>query len=226
MTKKFYFYFLFFLCIISSEVKTHGQVSGEWFRVKLDFNLPHKFSFNVSGETRILNNDINLYKNLLQFQLAYKLNKHFDIAASYRFAWRKEKNRYFYSRNKIFADINFDYPVKRFKFKDRLRYQRMTKDYINSEWDKIPSHHIRNKFEVTYNIKNNKITPGLFTELFFPIQDFRQRLIDEYRIGAELKFPTAKKQSLTIGVMYDRELYLNTFSAILFRFRYNFKFKI
>ena len=226
MARKYFISIIFILCLVSSGAKAQTTSSGEWLGVKLDFNLPKKFTFNVLGETRILNNQINVYKNLIQFKLEYKLNKHFDIAASYRFAWRKEENSYFYSRNKIFADLNFDYPVKRFKFKDRLRYQRMTKDYINSEWDKIPSHHIRNKFEVSYNIKNNKITPGLFAELFFPIQDFRQRVLDEYRIGAELKYPTTKKQSLTVGLMYARELYLNTFSVLLIRFRYNFKFKI
>lgn len=222
-----YFKYLILLLFICNGFKTYGQqTTGEWLSLKLDVNLPRKFSFSVSGSGRILNNQINLYKYLIQYELGYKINKHFDIATSYRMAWRKEGNRYFYYRDKIFVELNVDYPVKRFKFKDRIRYQRMTKTYINSDWDLLPAHHIRNKFEVNYNIKHNKMTPALFCELFFPIQDFRQRLMDEYRVGVEIKYPTTKKQSFTLGIMYDRELYLNTFSAVLLRFKYNFKIKI
>ncbi len=222
-----YVKYLILLLFIFSGVKIHGQqTTGEWLGVKLNLNLPRKFSFSVLADSRILNNQINVYKLLTQYELGYKINKNFDLAVIYRMAWRKEENSYFYYRDKVIAEFNVDYPLKRFKFEDRIRYQRMTKTYINSDWDLLPSHHIRNKFSVNYNIKNNKMTPALFFELFFPVQDFRQRLVDEYRIGAEIKYPTAKKQSFSAGIMYDRELYLNTFSVLLFRFRYSFKIKI
>jgi hypothetical protein len=226
MTGKYFKYLILLLFIFSGIKSQAQQTTGEWLGVKLELDLPRKFTFSISGDARILNNQINLYKYLTQFELAYKINKHFDFAASYRMAWRKELNSYFYYRDKIFIELNVDYSFNRFKFKDRIRYQRMTKTYINSDWDLLPAHHIRNKFAINYNIKNNKMTPGLYFELFFPVQDFRQRVMDEYRIGAEIKYPTAKKQSFTIGIMYDRELYLNTFSAVLFKFRYNFKIKI
>ena len=203
-----------------------AQTTGEWLGAELELNLPRKFTFNVSGEARILNNQINLYKYLTQFDLGYELHKRVDLGVSYRSEWRKEKNGYYYYRDKMFAEVKLNYPVNRFKLKDRIRYQRRTKSYINNDWALIPMHHIRNKFEVSYNIPKNKITPLASFELFFPMNSFNNTVVDEYRIAVDIKYPLSKKQAIKTGILYSRELYFDTLYAILFRFTYTFKMKL
>ncbi len=203
-----------------------AQTTGEWIGAELSLNLPHKFSFDVSGQARILNNYLNLYKYQAQFDLGYELHKRVDVGVSYRSEWRVEKDGYFYYRDKMFAEVKFNYPVNRFKFKDRIRYQRRRKTYINDDWDLIPIQRLRNKIELSYNIRKNKITPLVSFELFFPLNSFITPVVDEYRIAVDIKYPISKKQSIKTGILYSRELYFDTLYAILFRFTYTFKMKI
>ena len=204
-----------------------AQTTGEWLKAELDINLPKKFSFAVAGQARILNNSLNLYKYLIDLDLEYKLHKRIRVDIGYRPEWRIEKNGYFYYRDKLFTGITINYSVKkRFKFKDRFRYERKTMSYIKNDWSLIPINHLRNKFEFSYNVPKSKITPSVSFEAFFPLNSFINTTMDEYRIAANIKFPLNKKNSLKTGIMYDRELYTNTLSLIIFRVSYAFKMKL
>lgn len=203
-----------------------AQTTGEWIGAELSLNLPHKLSFDISGQARIFNNFLNLYKYQAQFDLGYELHKRVDIGVGYRSEWRVENDGYYYYRDKIFANLKFNYPINRFKLKDRIRYQRRTKTYINNDWDLIPIQRLRNKVELSYNIRKNKITPLVSFELFFPLNSFITPVVDEYRIAFDIKYPVSKKQSIKTGILYTRELYFNTLYAVLFRFTYTFKMKV
>jgi len=203
-----------------------AETTGEWAKVEMDINLPKKFYFNLTGQARFLNNSFDLYKYLMQFTLSYKLHKRVMVGVGYRPEWRIENNGSFYYRGRLLADIKLNYPVKRFKLKDRLRFQRKTRSYIKNDWALIPIYHIRNKFELNYDIPKNKITPSVSFEAFFPLNGFINTAMDEYRIDANIKFPINKKNSLKTGLMYDHELYTNSLSLIVFKVSYTFKWKI
>jgi len=219
-------WFLLVLTLGLYEFSVKGQTTEEWAGTHINFDLPQKFNLKVSGQSRMLNNPLNLYKYLVQMEAGYKISKRFDVAFIYRSAWKKEEDIKFHYRDKLFAELKFDYPIFRFKMEDRFRYQRQTKTYYDSKRDSIPEHHLRNKFEFAYDIKNSKITPIIFCELFFPLNGNDGYFIDEYRIGAEIKYKITQKQSFKAGVMYKNEQTVFPLSTFLFRFAYSFDIQL
>jgi hypothetical protein len=138
----------------------------------------------------------------------------------YRFAWRLEENMHFYLRNRFIFDFKFDYPVRRFKFDYRARFQRIAKTYINNELDLVPAIHFRNKFELSYDVPKNPILPSVFVEFFTPLNSYQEELIDQFRAGAKVRYPIAEKQTLTGGIMYMHEQFEFNLSGIIFTLAY------
>ena len=99
-------------------------------------------------------------------------------------------------------------------------FQRITKTYINSDFDIVPSVHFRNKFELSYNIPKNPITPSVSFEAFSPLNGYAPEAFDELRIKTEIQFPLKNKQSITGGIMYVHEQFETQISGIMFLFSY------
>lgn len=214
---------LILLILLLPVLPVRSQVTGEWIGAQIEFDLPRKFTLDAEIELRTLNpGGFRPYKYLGQIGLDYKINKRFDVGIKYRYSWRIEENMYYYPRHRIMADLKFDYPLGRFHFDYRARFQRITKAYIDSEFDRIPTLHLRNKIEFSYDIPDNKAEPALFFELFTPLNGYEPRRFDEYRVGAELKVPVAKKHDITGGIMYLHERTENALSGIIFRLSYKF----
>jgi len=226
MTLMRFLKYLFFFTFVLYGISTRAQTYGEWFGSSINFELPQKFTFKITGQGRIRNHSDGLYKYLAQYETGYKISKRFDAAFIYRTAWRKEEEGNFHYRDKMFAELNFDYPVSRFKIENRLRYQRGTKTYINSKKDLIPKHYIRDRFELKYDIKNCKITPFVFCELFFPLYHRSSNTIDEYRLGWEIRYKVNENQSFKTGMDYHNDRTVFPLSTILFRFTYSFNIQL
>ncbi|MCD6201119.1 MAG: DUF2490 domain-containing protein [Bacteroidales bacterium] len=219
--------FLFFLLLIFLVSQSgNTQSTGEWFTEGVHFDLPRKFSLKVSSSQRFLNTGIGMYKFLFEVEGGYKINKHFDVALIYRAAWRLADNGGYYYRNKLMADFNADQSFGRFKVANRLRYQRKTKTYINDALDVVPLQHLRNKCKVAYDIRKSKFTPDIFCEMFFPLYAFKNRNVDEIRLGADLGYKISKKHTVKGGVMVQNGVMGLPIQSVWFRFGYTFTWKI
>lgn len=198
-----------------------GQVTGEWLGAEIEFDLPKKFSIETGFEARALNpGGIHFYKYLVQAGLNYKIHKHFDATFKYRYTWRIEENMHYYPRQRLMLDLKADYPVERFKFDYRARFQRITKSYVNNELDLVPTMHLRNKLKVSYDVKRTKILPAVFVEVFTPLNSYAQGPVEEVRIGADVRYPIADNQSITGGIMYIHEQFETLASGIIFSIGY------
>ena len=131
----------------------------------------------------------------------------------------------YYYRNRLIADLKFDYPAGRFSFDYRARFQRISKTYINSEFDRIPTMHFRNKLELSYDIPKNPIEPAIFFEAFSPLNGYKPGPFDEFRMGAKVKYPLKNKQSITGGIMYIHEQFETQLSGIIFVLGYKITIK-
>lgn len=212
---------LFLLLLLLSGLRVDAQVTGQWLSAEAEFDLPKKFTFETSYEARTFNTGgLHLQKHFIQTGLNYKINKHFDLSLKYRFVWRLEENMHYYYRDKIILDIKFDYPLKRFHFDYRARSQRVTKTYIDSEFDRIPAMHFRNKFEFSYDVRKNPIEPALYFELFSPLNKYRQGAIDQIRTGVDVKYPMAKRHRISGGLMYMYKRFDPRLSGLIFRLAY------
>ena len=211
--------FCFLLLILT--INAPSQITGEWIGAEVEFDLPKKFTLETSLEARALNSGgIQPVKYFAQLGLNYKVNKRLDLAFKYRFAWRLEEDMHFYYRNKMIFDLKFDYPIDRFKFDYRARFHRITKTYINSEFDPIPTMHFRNKFQFSYNVPKNPIEPAVFIEAFIPLNGYQAGPFDELRFGAKVRYPLKKKQSISGGIMYIHEHFETQTSGIIFQLSY------
>ncbi len=203
-----------------------SQTTGEWLGMELNMDLPKGFSFKVSNSERFLNTGLGLYKYLFQFEAGYHINKHFDAAVIYRTAWRLEDNDAFYYRNKLSAELSADFSAGRFRFKNRLRWQRRTKTYIEDKWDAVPLKHIRDKISAKYDIRHCKFTPSIFFESFFPLYSFRRSTVDELRLGSDLEYKFSKKHTVKGGIMMQNGVAGFPVQAVWFRFSYTYTIKI
>ncbi len=216
--------YILLCCILCLSPPMWSQSTGEWISAEVEFDLPKKFTVEASLEARALNpGRIRPYKYFFQGGLNYKVSKFMDLSLKYRTAWRQEEDLHYYFRNKMMFDLKFDRSVDRFKFNYRSRFQRMVKTYINSEFDPIPARHWRNKLEVSYNVRGNPIEPSVFTEAFVPLNGYGDGPVDEFRIGADVKYPLAKKQTISGGLMYVREKFETDGSGIIFQLAYKIR---
>lgn len=218
---------LLLLLLLLIPSAANSQQTSEWLSGSVKFDLPRKFSFEMTEETRIINNSIGIYIYFSEFQLEYKLTTWLDVSMKYRMSWAKEENMYFYSRKKYFADITLNLPVDRLKIENRIRYTQKTKSYISDADDLYADKHIRNKCSVKYNIRKSPLTPILSTEIFFPVGAYNNYPIDQYRLAIDTKISLANKQSVKTGIMYLNKLgYGPQGSTFIFRLEYRFSFKI
>ena len=179
------------------------QHTGEWISAEVEFDLPRRFSLETQIETRTLNSpQFQVYTNLLQLGLKYKLSSHFDLGYTYRFEWQREDNRNFYYRNKMMFDFKSDYPLGRFKFRYRARFRRLARTYIEDGQDLLPDWHWQNRLEISYNLPKTSLEPTLYGELFTPLNASRPAYFDQKRLGAELSYSLTKKQSIRAGGFY------------------------
>jgi hypothetical protein len=209
--------FLFIAAVLTAGPSSAQLATGEWFSAEVEFDLPKKFTVETSLEARALNiGGIQFYKYFAQSGLNYKISKRFDVGVKYRYDMRLEENMHFYPRNRWMFDFKFDYPVYRFRFDYRARLQRFTKNYINDVSDLGPIVHLRNRLRVSYDIKKNPIRPSCYIEIFNPLSAYKPGAIDQTRIGAEMRFPVANKQTVTGGIMYVRDQFETGASGLIF----------
>jgi hypothetical protein len=215
-------YILIFSALLMVQ-ELHAQVWGSWMSAEIEVDLPKKFTWETSLESRSIHTGgYQLVSYFVQGGLNYKISKRFDLALKYRLTRRLEEDMRYYLRTKLIADFKFDYPLGRFAFDYRARYHRITKTYINSEFDPIPVQHLRNKFEFSYDIRDNKMEPAVFAEFFVPLNGYNQGPVDEYRIGADLKIPLKKDHRIDAGLMYVHEHWETSLSGLIILLGYKY----
>jgi hypothetical protein len=199
-------YFNLLLSVFASTTKSFGQQMETWVECGVEFDLPKKFTFETSLETRnILFGGIAVKQFFPQLELAYKINKRLDVSARYRHIRFREDNGYFYARHKYYFNFDYDNSIKRFKFRNRLRYHYQSKTYIENNKDLVPSRYLRDGIKISYNIKGNPIDPFVAFEVFYPLNAIEVNTIDEYRITGGLDFPVSKNMDMEIGLRYNVE---------------------
>jgi hypothetical protein len=197
------------------------RITGEWLSAEMEAGLPKRFSFQAIIEARAINSGgIQFKKYFTQAGLAYSISKRFELSAKYRFASVQEENSNYYLRHRLLVDLNFNYPAGQFRFDYRARYQRNKKTYIENDLDRSPVEHFRNRFEVSCDIAKNRLRPSAFYEVFFALNGHQPKTFDEHRIGTELGYPFATRQSITGGLMYIHERYEADLSGFIFLLTY------
>ena len=214
--------YLLFLLILNY-APARSQNTGGWFGIEMKYDLPKGFSAELEGEMRTdFTYGFVVDQFFPQAGLSYKINKHFDVSGAYRFIQKRENNGYYYNRNKYMFNLMTDFTVERFILKNRIRYQTQVKQYIDDELDAVPDKYIRDKFEIAYNIKNTPVEPYVSIEVFYPLNQFEINTINELRICGGVDVPVAKKQSVNISLMYNKERFTRINESYIVCLGYSF----
>jgi hypothetical protein len=121
--------------------------------------------------------------------LKYTPYKFIRLGVGYRIAANHKKDGKYVSNQRVSGDMEFGVKLQRFKIEYRIRYQNIDDDFFLYDQESPPQHIIRNKLELKYNIKNCKLSPFLYYELYGKINSndkfaFRHK----YAFGARYSF--------------------------------------
>jgi hypothetical protein len=172
-----------------------------WGDLSLDYKINKKWKLNGELGLRTRENSQLLKQYYLEFGGAYKINKRFDLSTKYRFT-----NYYRLGKTSIHrwaSDLSYDNKWKRFTWKLRGRYQHewfasnYSQEFDEQSW--------RTKFEVSYDIRKNKIEPYFSLEHFMGLNGKDSWLTTDMRICLGAEFPINKWSDLDINYKIERE---------------------
>lgn len=185
-----------------------GQVkdAGLWTSVSFEAKLVKKLSFNISQEFRFNENITELGAAFTDAGFSYKLNKHFDFAANYRFTQRRRTDNYYSFRHRFYVDVKYSRKLKPFELSFRTRIQDQVSDIGRASDGGVPEYYWRNKLRLKWDTKK-AYAPYVSVELFSPLNYPRINAFDAMRSTAGVEYEISKHHKIDIYYMIQNVLY-------------------
>ncbi len=216
--------FLVFLLISTASISFSQDDFGIWYSVAAEKKLGKHLELDLDANVRTFDNALKIEETFFDIGLSYKLNKYLSAAFSYRFTEFKEDDDLFHPRHKWFADLKGKLPLGDFNLSARLRFQQRYKTYFEDENDKESKDAGRIKLKMLYNIPSFPVNPYLSTELFFPMFTQSERFVEKNRFMAGIAYKIAKKHSLELEYMFQRDYFPHISDINIVSVCYNLKF--
>jgi hypothetical protein len=197
---------------------------GIWYGVSAEHKLTDKIEIDLSTNIRTFNNAGKIEQVFIEGGLAYNFNKYIGIAGSYRLTKNLEGNNSYYFRHKWFLDLKGNLPLGNFNFSGRVRFQTGIKTYIADENDKFPYYTGRIKIKALYKTPSFPVNPYIYIESFFPLFSDKTRTIEKNRFSTGIEYSIAKKHSVELGYIFQRDYLPSPSDIHLISISYNFKF--
>lgn len=197
---------------------------GIWYGISVSHKLNKKLEVNLSTDVRTFRNAAKVDEAFIEGGLEYDFNKYLAVAGSYRLSKSIEDNNSYYFRHKVFLDFKGSMPAGNFSFSARLRFQTRTKTYIQDENDKHPDYTGRIKLKAVYKTPVFPVNPYLYVESFSPMFSDKRRSIEKIRYSAGLDFKIAKKQSVELEYILQRDYLPHLSDLNIISVCYNLKF--
>lgn len=203
---RFPVFLMFLFCLLYGSV-LKGQVkdAGLWTSVNLEIKVIKKLSFNLSEELRFNENITELGTAFTDAGLSYKLNKHFQVAANYRFIQKRRADDYYSFRHRFYVDAKYSRKLKPFEVSLRSRFQNQVEDIGRSADGGLPVYYLRNKLNANLNTKT-AFTPYVSLELFTPLKYPREVAFDDIRVAAGVEYEITKHHTAEVFYMVQKEL--------------------
>jgi Protein of unknown function (DUF2490) len=215
---------LSFLLICTSLFSFSQDDFGIWYSVAAEKKLVRKLDLDLDANLRTYNNASKAYEAFLDIGFNYKFNKYLSAAASYRFTEFREKDDLFHPRHKWFADLKGKLPLGDFEISVRLRFQQRYKTYFQDENDKESKEVGRIKLKIFYDIPSFPVNPYLSSEFFLTMFSGIQRNVEKNRFMAGFEYKIAKKQSIELEYMFQRDFLPHISDMNIISLGYNLKF--
>lgn len=196
------------ILLFGSPLKGQVKDAGLWTTISFEAKLIKKTSLNISQEFRFNENITELGTAYTDAGLSYKLNKHFQIAASYRFTQKRTSENYYSFRHRIYIDLKYEKKIKPFQVQFRSRFQDQYADKGRASDGGVPEFYLRNKLGLKWDL-NKPYTPYISVELFSPLNYPRDNAFDNIRTSAGLDYSFSKHHKIDIYYLIQKEVNVN-----------------
>jgi hypothetical protein len=217
-------YVLLIILLLSTSVFAQDKDFGIWYGISASHKINKKLELNLSTDVRTFRKAAKVDEAFIEGGLTYDFNKYLSVAGSYRLSKSIEDNSSYYFRHKVFLDFKGSIPAGNLSFSARLRFQTRTKTYIQNEQDKHPDYTGRIKLKAVYKTPVFPIDPYVYAESFTPMFSDKTRSIEKIRYSAGLEFKIAKKQSVELEYIFQRDYLPHVSDLNIISVNYNIKF--
>lgn len=196
-----------------------------WSSFEIGTKLNKKIGISFEEELRFDNNSTQLSKYYSQPGITFKFSKQISAGIAYRFIQQYKTNRTISTRHYYIAEISYDNKFNRFKYKTRCRYVSKYSAQKTEETIIIPANYIRQKFDLSYNVKGLPLNPFVSFEVFFPLNNPFGNFPDNCRTAIGAEYDITKKQSVSISFLNDLEINVeNPMNAYVLALKYKIEF--
>jgi hypothetical protein len=197
--------------------------AGLWTSVKLETKVVKDLTASIIQEFRFYENITELGAYYTEAGLEYKINKHFQIEANYRFTQKRKVENYYSIRHRFGIDLKYSKKIKPFELKYRIRFQNQYADIGRSEDGGVPEYYLRNKLSLQWDLKK-AYTPYVSVELFSPLNYPRMYAFDNIRSMAGIEYAFTKHHKIDVYYMIHKEVNVSLpFTYYVFGIGYIYK---
>lgn len=198
------FFIVFVTCIIFYlPLAAQERDAGLWTSVNFEAKLVKKLTINISEEFRFNENISELGTSFTDAGLEYKINKHFQVSANYRFTQKRRVDDYFSFRHRVYAAVKYSQKIKPFELTYRVQLYNEYADIGRASDGGVPEFYLRNKLGLKWDIQK-PFTPYASVELFSPLNYPWNNAFDGIRTTAGAEYELTKHHKLDFFYLIDK----------------------
>lgn len=174
-----------------------------WGDISAKYKINKKFRLDTRLGLRTRENSELLKQYHWDLGVKYKLNKRFTFGTRYRYINYIEFGKT--SIHRLNLDLVYDNKIGRFSYDIRGRYQQQW--FYSNYKQEYTAQVFRTKFELSYNVRKNKIEPFIAIEHYLGLNGELQWLTDQMRYTLGASYPVNKWSDLSLAFRIQREYY-------------------
>ena len=159
MSKSRFILFLFCPFLLIAQEQDFQQ----WSKIGVSYDFNNDVSFSFDQAFRFRENASLADVTFSNLSLKYDLVKKWSLAIGYRYITDFDLSQNTSTSYRIYTDINYSKKYKRWRIKNRFRYQYQEENFT-----------LRDKIFLKYNIRRTPLEPFTAFELFFKDSEFKK----------------------------------------------------
>ena len=191
MNKTRFILFLFCPFLLIAQEQDFQQ----WSKIGVYYDFNKDLSVSLDQAFRFRENASTADVTFSNLSLKYDLIKKWSVAVGYRYITDFDFSQNTFISQLIYTDINYSKKKKRWRIKNRFRYQYKEENFS-----------LRDKIFLSYNIRKTPLEPFTTFELFFKDSEFKKW---RYTLGVSHPF----LKEFDINVFYRLQQSINTNNA-------------
>lgn len=188
-----------------SPVQCQNRDAGLWTSASFEVKVVKKLSASISQEFRFNENITELGTAFTDAGLSYKLSKHIQFAANYRFIQKRRIDNYYSFRHRLYVYVKYEKKIKPVQIQIRSRVQNQLSDIGRASDGGIPEYYLRNKLSVSLDL-DKPYSPYISVELFSPLHYPPTSAFDNIRTSAGVEYSFSKHHKADLFYMIQKEL--------------------